>query len=177
MIIKVFFLPNRLITDNSLIVFETFNYIKKPKRNNNGYVGIKLDIAKAYDSLEWNFIEQTLVTMGFPNKIILTIMKCIRTVTFSILINGEPIEPFQPQRGLRQGDPLSPYIYIICAEVLSRLITKAQQDGSITGISIATNAPAISHLLYADDSILFCRARPEEATTIMNILETYQDIS
>jgi hypothetical protein len=70
-----------------------------------------------------------------------------------------------------------PYLFIICAEVLSGLIKKGQQDGLINGISIASNAPAISHLLYADDSILFCRAKPEEASTIMNILKIYQEAS
>jgi len=77
----------------------------------------------------------------------------------------------------RQGDPLSPYIYIICVEVLSRLLRKAQQDGLIQGVSIATNAPAISHLFYADDSILFCRAKIEEVETIMSILQLYQNFS
>jgi hypothetical protein len=121
------FLPGRLITDNSLIVFETFHYIKKPRKKDNGFVGIKLDIAKAYDSLEWDFIESTFIAMGFPNKIISTIMQCIKTVTFSILINGEPSDSFCPNRGLRQRDPLSPYIYIMCAEILSGMIDKAQQ--------------------------------------------------
>jgi len=104
------FLPGRPITDNSLIVFETLHYIRKPRKKDNGYVGIKLDIAKAYDSLEWDFIEATLKTMGFPNNIILTIMQCIRTVKFCILINGQPTDFFLPKRGLRQGDLMSPYI-------------------------------------------------------------------
>ena len=94
------FLPGRLITDNSLIVFETLNYIKKPRKKDNGFVGIKLDIAKAYDSLEWDFIESTLKAMGFPNNIIHVIMHCIRSVSFSILLNGQPTDPFYPNRGL-----------------------------------------------------------------------------
>lgn len=165
------FLPRRLISDNSLIVFETFHYLKKPRKKGNGFVGIKLDIAKAYYSLEWNFIKTTLKTMGFPTKIINIIMLSVCTVTFSILVNGQPTDTFKPKRGIRQGDPLSPYLFILCAEVLSSLIQKSQQEGLIDGISIATNASAISHLLYAGESILFCRANPEEATTIMNILK------
>jgi len=157
-----------------LIAFETFHYIRKPRKKNNGHVGIKLDIAKTYDSLEWDFIELTFKVMGFPNNMIFTIMQCIRTVTFSILINGHLSDTFSPNRGLGQGDPLSPYLYIICVEVLSGMIDKAQKDGQIKGIAIATNAPAISHLLYADDSILFCRAKLEEGKAIMDILQNYQ---
>jgi len=174
---KSAFLPGRLITDNSLIVFETLNYINKPMKKNIGYVGIKLDIAKAYDSLEWQFIHNTLTAMGFPPHIIKTIMLCITSVSFSILINGHPTSPFNPKRGIRQGDPLSPYIFILCVEVLSGLINKEQRNGNITGIAIATNAPAISHLLYVDDSILFCKAKCDEANTIMKVLKDYQQAS
>jgi len=171
------FVPSRLITNNALIVFETFNYIKKVRKNNNAYVGIKLDIVKAYDSIEWIFIKNTLTVMGFPPKLIQTIMLCITTVSFSIFINGTPVDPFYPTRGIRQGDPLSPYIFILCVEVLSGLISKSQHEGLIHGVSIATNALAISHLLYADDSLLFFRADPQEANVIMNILQTYQEAS
>jgi hypothetical protein len=79
--------------------------------------------------------------MGFPLKLINTIMDCISSVSFSVLINGQPTDTFQPQRGLRQGDPLSPYIFVLCVEVLSGLIDKNQKEGHIHDISIATNAP------------------------------------
>ena len=167
----------RLITDNALFVFETFHYIKKARTKNKGFMGIKLDITKAYDSLEWHFIENTITVMGFPTTIINNIMQCIRFVSFSIIVNGTPTDSFQPQRGIMQGDPLSPYIFICCTEVLFGLITKSQQDDIIHGISIATNAPSISHLLYAEDNILFCRAQPEEAHAIMSILQRYQRAS
>lgn len=88
-----------------------------------------------------------------------------------------PLNLSPPQRGIRQGDPLSPYIFILCVEVLSGLISKCQNEGLIHGVSIATNAPTISHLFYADDSIIFCRAKPEEASIIMNILQIYQEAS
>lgn len=115
--------------------------------------------------------------MGFPNKIVSLIMSCIKTVSFSILINGQTTDKFQPQRGIRQGDPLSPYLFIICAEILSGLINDCKDKGQIHGISVATNAPSIMHLLYADDSLLFCKAKPEEALVIHNILKKYQLMS
>jgi hypothetical protein len=101
------FLPGRLITDNTLLAFESFYYLKHNKNKKKGYVGIKLDMAKAYDRLEWSFIKNTLTTMGFPNNLVNTIMNCVSSVSFSILVNGQPSHYFKPNRGIRQGDPLS----------------------------------------------------------------------
>jgi hypothetical protein len=171
------FLPGRLITDNTLIAYESFHYLKNCKSRKHGYVGIKLDMAKAYDRIEWVFLEKTLTSMGFPSKLINTIMQCVSTVSFSILVNGIPSPSFRPHRGIRQGDPLSPYLFILCADVLSSLISKLQTDNKIKGIAIATNAPHITHLFFADDSILFCRAKAAEANYIMGALNEYQRIS
>jgi ribonuclease HI len=171
------FLPGRLITDNTLIAYETFHYLKHTKARKHGYVGIKLDMAKAYDRIEWPFLEKTLITMGFPSRLVNTIMACVSTVSFSILINGKPSPEFRPHRGIRQGDPLSPYLFIICAEVLSSLISQLQITNKIKGITIATNAPHITHLFFADDSLLFCRAKATEAIHLMTALNEYQRIS
>jgi hypothetical protein len=170
------FIHGRLITDNTLIASDIFHYLQHTKRK-NGYVGIKTDMAKSYDRVEWDFLETTLRIMGFPMDMVQTIMKCVTTVTFSILINGQPSPSFQPQRGLRQGDPLSPYLFIICADVLSGLISRAQSNLSIHGVKIAPRAPEISHLLFADDSLFFCRANIEEITTLNSLITKYQNAS
>jgi len=115
--------------------------------------------------------------MGFPSNLVSIIMKCVTTVSFSILINGQATDSFIPQRGLRQGDPLSPYLFILCAEVLSGLLTKGQNEGSIHGIQIAPNAPLISHLFFADNSLLFCWSDPKEARFILKTLQLYESIS
>ncbi|KAK2444879.1 hypothetical protein QL285_015869 [Trifolium repens] len=81
------FLPGRLITENTLIAYEAFHYLKQTKNRKHGYVGIKLDMAKAYDRIEWCFLEQTLTTMGFPTRLINTIMGCVTTVSFSIYLS------------------------------------------------------------------------------------------
>jgi hypothetical protein len=115
-------------------------------------------MAKAYNRVEWDFLEATMQAMGFPHNIINIIMRCARTVSFSFLINGIPSHKFSPQRGLRQGDPLSPYLFIICADVLSSLLTNAQINKKIKWVKIAQGAPEITHLFFADDSLMFCRA-------------------
>lgn len=99
-------------------------------------VDIKLDMEKAYDRLDWNFIKHTLINIGFPMSFTKIIMNCLTTVSLSILINGYPIEYFQPSRGIRQGDPLSPYLFILYANVFSELITILEGypyiEGSLT---------------------------------------------
>jgi len=132
---------------------------------------------KAYDRVEWNFLEATLLTMRFPINLVNIIMLCVRSVSLSVLINGSPSNNFYPKRGIRQGDPLSPYLFIICAEILSGLIASYQDQGKIHGITIARNAPPISHLFFADDSVVFCRANKNEANHLMDIFAEYQRIS
>ena len=112
------FVPGRLITDNTFIAFEMFHNMRKKKTGNVGVAGLKLDIAKAYDKIEWAFLERVLRSMGFHNHWVCLIMKCISIV-------------FKPERGLRQGDPLLPYLFILCVEVLFGLILKAQEDQAL----------------------------------------------
>jgi hypothetical protein len=101
----------------------------------------------------------------------------VSTVNFSILINGSPSKQFKPQRGLRQGDPLSPYLFIICADVLSGLIAQGQQNHLIHGVKIAPRDPEVTHLLFVDDSLFFCRANKKETSTLKNIIQTYEEAS
>jgi hypothetical protein len=167
------FLPGRLITDNTLIALETFHHLKNNKNKKKRYVGIKLDMAKAYDRLEWNFIKTTLITIGFPNSLVETIMRCVSSVSYSILVNGHPTPLFKPHMGIRQGDPLSPFLFILCVDVFSRMITNKQDQNLLNGIAIAQTAPKISHLFFADDSIIFCKANKAEANQLKEVFEEY----
>jgi hypothetical protein len=115
--------------------------------------------------------------MGFPSNLVHTIMMCVSTVSYSILVNGQPSPYFKPHRSIRQGDPLSHYLFILCADVFSGLIIKAQTPSTINGIAIAQNAPKVSHLFFADDSIIFCKAKKEEAIHLKAIFDEYQRIS
>jgi hypothetical protein len=170
------FVPGRLISDNTIIANEVFHYLSQTT-SKKGYVGIKTDMAKAYDRIEWSFLQATLTSMNFPPRLICTIMRCVTTISFAILINGNPFKTFHPKRGLRQGDPLSPYLFIICADVLYAMLSKAQSNNLIHGVKVAPSAPEITHLFFADDSILFCRETEEEARQIKQIISTYQQAS
>ncbi|XP_058732756.1 uncharacterized protein LOC131604327 [Vicia villosa] len=140
-------------------------------------MALKLDMSKAYDRLEWSFVVETLTNMNFPPSLVSLIHRCISTVSYQVMINGQPSSRFIPYRGLRQGDPLSPYLFVICADVLSGLLRRGVEDGSIHGIRVARKSPTISHLFFADDSLLFARANEEEADRIWHILESYQQAS
>ena len=99
------------------------------KIRRDGAMTLKLDMSKAYDRVEWRFLEKIMSQMGFHQKWISLMTECISTVSYSILLNGEPHGYIQPSRGLRQGDPLSPYLFLLCAESLHSLSQKAKVDG------------------------------------------------
>ena len=94
-------------------------------------------------------------------------------VLYSVKVNGELSEPFIPTRGLRQGDPISPYLFLLCAEGLSCLLKKEEQAGRLKGVRNGVSGPPISHLLFADDSIFFTRANDKCVNTLKNVLQTY----
>ncbi|XP_075670030.1 uncharacterized protein LOC142639779 [Castanea sativa] len=137
-------------------------------------MAVKLDMSKAYDRVEWVYLENVMRKMGFSKKWIGLIMVCIKTVTYSILVNGEPQGLIQPTRGIRQGDPLSPFLFSLCTEGLHGLIQHSLRVEELKGLSICQNDPQLTHLLFADDSLLFCRATIEECRKIMEILEIYE---
>ncbi|XP_074313520.1 uncharacterized protein LOC141648697 [Silene latifolia] len=171
------FTPNHFIQDNILLAHEIFNSFKR-KKGKAGWIAIKLDMEKAYDRLEWNFIEETFKQMGFNHKWISWIMECIKTTSFSVLVNGTPGDVFRPTRGIRQGDPLSPYIFIMCAELLARSL-KNNSDMSSTdiGIRIGPGMGKIPFLTFADDTIIFAKATKQSCKTIKSILDKFCTIS
>lgn len=101
-------------------------------------------------------------------------MQCVRSVRYSIRCSGELMEPFKPTRGLRQGDPLSPYLFLFVADGLVNLLSKEIVGGRLTPIKIARNIPGISNLLFADDGLLFFKATVDQATTVKKVLIAFQ---
>ena len=115
--------------------------------------------------------------MGFDSHWIKLMMECITSVQYRVLLNGQPRGLIVPHRGLRQGDPLSPYLFILCTEALIANIRKAEAEKQLTGMKVARACPSISHLLFADDSLFFCKAQKEECRTILRILTEYEHVS
>jgi hypothetical protein len=156
------FIPRRLISDNILVAFETLHTMDTRLKGKEGFMALKLDMSKAYDSGEWDFLEAMLLKMGFANRWVNLIMVCVRSVSYSIILNGQPHGTIVPTRGIRQGDPLSPYLFIICVEAMSCMLHRAQLDGLISSIPTSRSGPRINHLFFADNSLLFCRANTQE---------------
>ncbi|KAH9779368.1 reverse transcriptase domain-containing protein [Citrus sinensis] len=134
---------------------------------------LKIDMAKAYDRIEWPFLSAIMLKMGFDHDFIKLIMLCVSTVSYKFSRDGMDIGPIIPSRGLRQGDPLSPYLFIICAEGLSSLIHHHEKAGMLHGVRIARCAPCLTHLFFADDCFIFFKARDQEARVMKSILSMY----
>lgn len=140
-------------------------------------MALKTGITKVYDRLKWDFLEETMRRMGFAEKWIRWIMICVSTVSFSVLIKGTPRGFIKPEKGIRQGDPLSPYLFILCAEVLSHMMSKAATERRVQGIKTGNGSPAVNHLLFADDYLFFSLANPKSGRAIKKTLQQYEDIS
>lgn len=171
------FIEGRLLNDNALIAFEINHYMRRLSQGSKGVAGFKIDISKAYDRLEWGFIQNMMIKFGFSSQWIARVMGLVTSVSYSFIRNGEVFGNVIPYRGIRQGDPISPYIYILCAEGLSAIMRRNEEVGLIHGCKIARGAPTISHLLFADDCYFFFRATKTEANVMRRILGRYENIS
>jgi len=153
------FIKGRQIMDAALIASECVD-----SRLKGAEAGLmcKLDIEKAYDHVNWRFLLNTLSQMGFGEKWLKWIDFCIKTVKFSVLVNGEPVGFFGSERGLRQGDPLSPFLFILAMEGFDSMMRIALQNRWIKGFEIGNSRGEIMevcHLQYADDTVIFCEPK------------------
>lgn len=166
------FVAGRNATDNSIILQEivhSMGIMKGRKR----FMVIKLDLAKEYDKMEWSFVKDCLEMLRFPTHIVDLIYACLSSVSMSINWQGRPSERFFPSRGLRQGDPMSPLLFMIALERLSHCIKDAVTDGTWSPIKFGRGRPSISHLFFADNIVLVSEATLENAQKIMNLLECF----
>ncbi|KAH1045709.1 hypothetical protein J1N35_036493 [Gossypium stocksii] len=131
-------------------------------------------MSKAYDRVKWDFLNQMMSKMGFNEAWIQLIMRCISIVSYSVVLDGISGEVFTLKRGLRQGDPLSPFSFLICNEGLSTLLKIAREEGSLRGVKVSRRSPQITHLLFANDCVLFGEATDRGVGIFEKILKEYE---
>ena len=168
------FTADRLIIDNVLVAYEIMHFLKHKKCGNDSFMAAKLDMSKAFDRVEWIFIEKVMRKMGFNENWINLVMKCITSMFYSVLINGISYGNIIPTRGFRQGDPLSSYLFMLCVEGFLAFIHDAARNNHLNGISICRGAPKITHLFFADDSLILCRANGFECRKLKELLCMYE---
>ena len=131
--------------------------MKNHNSGNSRFMALKLDMSKAYDRVKWSFLKAVMSQMGFNDRWIGFIMEYVTTVTYSIVINGKPSGEIRPGKGIRQGDLLSPYLFLLCSEGLHKLIQKAAKRSDIHGVSICRNGPKLIYLSLQMTAFCFAR--------------------
>lgn len=164
------FIEGWSIVDNILLCHEVVRGFDRV--NHTPVALLKIDLRKAYDSVSRRFVEEVLFKMGFPNLFRNWVMECISTPRYSILINGSPAGYFEGTKGLRQGNPVSPYIFCLVMEVLSCMIEKEVAAGRVKLVP-KCNATKLSHLAFADDLMIFTRADAASLTAVNNVLNQF----
>ena len=169
------FVPRRNRLDNVIIVQEILNTMRL-KKGGTDYMAIKIDLEKTYDKLEWSFIRDTFTVFNVPPYLISVIRSCVSSSSVAVLFNGGALEDFKPSQGIRQGGPLSPYIFIMCMEVLGFLIKDECDSNLWDPIKASRGGPAFSHLFFADDLVLFGKANEKNCQSIKDTLEVFCEL-
>ena len=170
-------MQGRQILDVVLVANEVLDSVLKNKEE---VVLCKLDIEKTYDHLKWFFVFSVMSKMGFGEKWIRWMKWCIFTVSFSVLVNGSPSGFFQSSRGLRQGDPLSLYPFVLVMEAFSSLLRSAVVGGFVSACKARSRGGKgvnVSHLLFVDDTLVFCGASKVQLLHLSWILMWFEAMS
>ena len=168
------FVCGRQILDGALIANELVNWLRKHKKEG---ILLKLDFRKAYDTMDLVSMDTVMKVMGFADKWRMWIKACVSTAHISILVNGEPCKPFKMGRGLRQGDPISPFLFVLMAEVLNKLLSKATAEGLFHGIHAGSSNVSVTHLQFVDDTLIFCEPKVEHLRNIKWVLYIFRKFS
>ncbi|KAJ0788573.1 putative RNA-directed DNA polymerase [Helianthus annuus] len=164
------FVKDRFILDSPLMLNEVMAWLKQRKKK---ALLLKIDFEKAYDNVNWKFIIDILDQMGFPAKWRMWMEGILSSARSAVLVNGSPTFEFQCQKGLRQGDPISPFLFLVVMEILSCLISNACNLGCFKGINTPNGGPVMSHFLYADDALILGEWSVENIKTIARILRIF----
>ncbi|GJX32886.1 putative RNA-directed DNA polymerase [Tanacetum coccineum] len=168
--VQTAYIRGRQIIDGPLMVNEIISWATKHKER---FFLLKVDFEKAFDSIDWNFLDHTMMQMGFSQKWRTWIKGCLNSAYASVLVNGSPTKEFKIERGLRQGDPLSPFLFIIAIEALHVTLQEAKSKNIFEGIKVGSNKVDISHLQYADDALIMGKWSLENATNLCRILRCF----
>lgn len=165
------FLQGRFILDGVLIANETVSFLQQVKEKS---VIFKIDIEKAYGKLEWRFLMNSMSQMGFGNRWLNWINSALQSATLSILINGSPTNEFNMTRGVRQGDPLAPFLFLLAAEGLNQVCKEALDKDLVKGVQVGDNKVRLFHLKYADDTIIFTPWDKRNVKNIQLLLKCFE---
>ncbi|GKV23692.1 hypothetical protein SLEP1_g33394 [Rubroshorea leprosula] len=166
------FVASRSTVDNIILTQEAVHSMNRLK-GRKGAMMLKIDLHKAFDSVDWGFLQQVLLEFNIPHQLVKLIMFSVTSVQLGILWNGEPLPFFRPQRGLRQGDPLSPYLFILVMERLAHMIQKRVASRTWQPFKLSRGGVSLSHLFFADDLMLFAQASTAQLDIIMDCLNQF----
>lgn len=168
------FIPGRHISDNVLIAYEVLHSLKMRKKSQKSNFALKLDMSKAYNCVEWNFLARMMSNLGFHIDWITLFMRCICSVSYTVGINDEINDSFVPSRGLRQA--LSSYLFLLYVEGFFTLFRYAKSKGEMIDAPIGRQRLVINNLFFVDDCILFGDATRLGACTIKSIISEYESV-
>jgi len=168
------YVEGRKILDNVILTHEVIHSLQK---TGTPVMLLKLDLSQAFDKLSWAYMKSVLLAFGFAPTWVDWILHLTSSTFFYILINGVPSRPFSPTRGIRQGDSLSPFLFIIMAEGLSCFIQASIAEKSLFGLPLHGIDPPVSHSQFVDDTLMVGSPTVQEAHKILHILQTFCDAS
>ena len=158
------FIPSRWIAENQLTAHELLHSFKRRKVK-GGFVALKIDLQKAYDHVNWKFLQAVLSNFGFDDRFVKWVMECVSTVSFSVLINGGQSKHFCPSRSLRQ--------FILYQEILARIIDKEHAAGNIKRVKMDVGGPNFTNVMFADDIMLFSKVNVTDVFVLNSCLDKY----
>lgn len=163
------FVPGRSIHEHIVVAQEMVHSMRR-LTGRKGAFAIKVDLPKAYDKLKWSFVSNILREVGLPLCMVKVIEQCMSSVQTNVLWNGVRTSFFSPQRGIRQGDPVSPYLFVLCIAKLSHFISQAVEEGGWKALRAGRRGPLVSHLMFVDDLVLFGEAFERQMDCVLSIL-------